>query len=509
VHEIRHDAGRGQIVAVALITGSAALLAVAVVGGAATTALAAAVLLATMLALTRPGFIGWPRILSALVLIILFIPIRRYALPGNLPFDLEPYRVFIAVLIVGWTASLLVDRRTRLRRTGFEGPLVVILGAAFASVLANPARLTENSVTVNKSLTFLLSFVLLLYVLASVLRGRAQVDLLVKTLVGGGAVVAMFAIIEARTGFNVFNHLSRVVPPLRLTELEVPGGFLRVGAAKLRVFGSAEHPIALSAALVMLIPLSLYLALSTRQRRWLFCGVVLAVASWAAVSRTGIVMFVVVGLVFLALRPRETRKHWKLVIPALVVIKVALPGTLGAIRQSFFPPGGLIAEQQSNAGGAGSGRLADLGPALDAWVREPLFGQGYAMMPIIHPGAALETNILDNQWLGTLISTGIVGFVGWLWFFLRAMRMFGSEARRDQSDRGWLLVAVTAGIAAFGVGMLTYDAFAFIQVTFLLFILVGLGRALLAEEPASARVRADRPRDSTLHALPLASPPSR
>ena len=38
------------------------------------------------------GYIGWPRLIAALILIILFIPIRRYTLPANLPFQLEPYR---------------------------------------------------------------------------------------------------------------------------------------------------------------------------------------------------------------------------------------------------------------------------------------------------------------------------------------------------------------------------------------------------------------------------------
>ena len=500
---IAQGSGRGPVAAVTLIAGSVALLTVGIVGGAGTPVLPAAVLLVTAVALARPRFIGWPQILAALCMIILFIPMRRYALPGNLPFEIEPYRLFIAVIILGWIASLLVDRRTLLRRTGFEGPLIVIVGAAFASVLANPARVAAESSTVNKSLTFLLSFVVLLYVIASVLDGKRQANLLIKSLVAGGTVVALFAILEARTGFNVFNHLERALPVLRPTEAD-PGGFIRVGAAKLRVFGPAEHPIALSAALVMLIPLALYLARCNRQRRWLFCAVALAVASWSAVSRTGIIMFVVVGLVFLLLRPQETRKYWPLLIPALVVIKVALPGTLGAIRQSFFPAGGLIAEQESNVGGSGSGRLADLGPALDAWVREPLFGQGYAMMPVLHPGT-IEINIFDDQWLVTLLSTGVIGFAGWLWFFVRAIRQFGSEARRDQSDRGWLLVAITASIAAYGVSMLTYDAFSFIQVTFLLFILVGVGSAVLTERATERTPEATRPppRPQTLRPVPF------
>jgi O-antigen ligase len=88
---------------------------------------------------------------------------------------------------------------------------------------------------------------------------------------------------------------------------------------------------------------------------------------------------------------------------------------------------------------------------------------------------------LDDQWLGTLLETGALGFAGWAWFVFRAVRRFGAEAERDDSDRGWLLTSLAAAVAAYAVGMFTYDAFAFIRVTFL-FIFVGLGSALLAEQ---------------------------
>jgi polysaccharide biosynthesis protein PslJ len=496
VETVSREPVRGPIAAVVLVTGSASLLAVAVLGGTASPALAAIVLAVTALALSRPGFVDWPRLLAVLVLIILFIPIRRYALPGNLPFELEPYRIFIALLVVGWFASLLVDDRTRLRRTGFEGPLALIVGAALLSIVANPTRIAENSIVVNKSLTFFLSFVVLLYVLTSVLRSQESVDTLVRTLVVGGTVVAGFAIVEARTGFNVFNQLDRVMPMLRPIAPTDGEGFLRVGSAKLRVFGSAEHPIALSAALVMLVPLALYLRHRDGRRLWIFCAVTLAVACSAAVSRTGIVMFAVIGLAFLCLRPRETRRMWPLLIPALIVVKLLLPGTLGAIKQSFLPPGGLIAEQQASAEGSGSGRLADLGPGLTAWKRHPLAGQGFGTAPIVRPNATLRTNILDNQWLTTLLTTGAIGFFGWLWFLVRAVRRFGAEAKKDDSDRAWLFAAITAGIAAYGVGMLTYDAFAFPQVTFLLFILAGIGAATLSERSVSLTVVSRRQADA-------------
>ena len=45
--------------------------------------------------------------------------------------------------------------------------------------------------------------------------------------------------------------------------------------------------------------------------------------------------------------------------------------------------------------------------------------------------------------------------------------------------------------------MFTYDAFSFIQVTFLMFVLVGLGASLMAERPTPLAVRAARPEPLT------------
>jgi hypothetical protein len=478
--------------AVGLVAVSLGALTLAIAAGTSARLAAMAVIAATLAALlSRRSYVPWKHLIAGLILIILFIPIRRYSIAGNLPFQLEPYRIYVALLLLGGGASLLVDSRTRLRRTGLEGPLVLIVSAAVASIVANPARVSAVSSDVNKKLMFFLSFVLVLYLTSSVVRRLDDIDYLTKTLVAGGAIVALFALIEARTGYNVFNHLSRVLPFLHGGQIAGPE-FLRAGTARLRVFASAEHPIALSAALVMLAPLALYLARRYGQRRWLVCALILVLGCVSTVSQTGIVMFAVMVAVFLWLRPKETRRLWPAILPALIVIHFALPGTLGAIKNSFMPPGGLVRQQQSYAGQSGSGRLADVGPALQEWKREPLFGEGFGTRVVDPSTSAPDASILDDQWLGTLLETGALGFVGWAWFFIRAVRRFGAEAKRDDSERGWLLASFAAAIAAYAVGMLTYDAFSFIQVTFLLFIFVGLGSALLAERPVPLAVKAQR-----------------
>ena len=119
-------------------------------------------------------------------------------------------------------------------------------------------------------------------------RRLEEVDRLVKTLVLGGAVVAVSAIVEARTGFNVFNHLSRVMPFLHGGTISGPE-FIRFGTGRLRVFGSAEHPIALSAALRHArARWRIYLARRYGQRRWIACALALAQRCRPTVSRTGI-----------------------------------------------------------------------------------------------------------------------------------------------------------------------------------------------------------------------------
>ena len=171
---------REELLPSLLIAGPLMLLTAAVVSGASVRPAVAVLVVGTTLAMARPLAIGWPRLLAGLILVILFIPIRRYSLPANLPFQLESYRLFVAALVLGWMGSLLVDRRVRLRRTGFEGPLAVILGVAIASIIVNPGRVAETSAEVNKSLMFLFSFVVVLYLTVSGIRRLSDVDFLAR-----------------------------------------------------------------------------------------------------------------------------------------------------------------------------------------------------------------------------------------------------------------------------------------------------------------------------------------
>lgn len=437
------------------------------------TILAAAVagsLLLGALLLRRP-YVSWKSVLAALVLVVLFLPIRRYRFPGDLPFELEPYRLLVAGAVGLWLASLLTDSRVRLRRSGFEGPVLVIVVAILASIATNMGRYRVYESNVLKAVTFFLSFVLVFYLVVSVVRTRALTDAVVKILVGGGAVVALLAVLEARTGMAPFNRLDSILPFL---EPQVAFDQLSRGGAT-RAVGPAEHPIALSAALVMLVPLAVYLVRTLGPRWWLAMGALL-LGVLSTVSRTGIVMLMIVAVVFLALRPRETKRLWPLLLPLVVVTHFAVPGTLGSIKSAFLPEGGLIQQQSTTEHGCDSGgRLADIGPTLDGVSRKPFLGYGYGTRVTV--GTDSNACVLDNQWLGTMLDVGLLGSLAWLWLFLAVLRRLGRAAKLDTSKNGWLLVAVTASVTAYAVGMATFDALGFTQVTLLLFVILALGAA--------------------------------
>ena len=111
-------ADRGPVVAAGFVFGALGLLTTTVLTGSSAVELAPLVALAVILVVASRTLLSWHALLAGLVLVILFIPIKRYSLPGNLPFELEPYRLYVAFLATMWLAALLVDPRVRFRRSG-------------------------------------------------------------------------------------------------------------------------------------------------------------------------------------------------------------------------------------------------------------------------------------------------------------------------------------------------------------------------------------------------------
>ena len=171
--------------------------------------------LVVLIAVAHKQLLAWRSLLGLVMIAILFVPIKRYTLPGGLPFNLELYRLLVAIAFVGWLMSILVDPRVRIRASGLETPLFAFLLAVALSMIANKTRIDSTGSVPFKQLSFLLSYVLVFYLVVSVARRPRDLDFLVRILTGGGAVLAASAILESGTGYNVFNHMHAAVPFMR------------------------------------------------------------------------------------------------------------------------------------------------------------------------------------------------------------------------------------------------------------------------------------------------------
>ena len=130
----------------------------------------------------------------------------------------------------------------------------------------------------------------------------------------------------------------------------------------------------------------------------------------------------------------------------------------------------------------GSGRLATLGPVFHAeFLPHPIIGEGYSTR-VVTAASGVDvplSPILDDQWLGVLVETGVAGVLALGWLFTRAIRSSARVAKNNDSARGWLLAGTAASVTGYAVSMLTYDAYGFIQETFLLFFILAIAASAL------------------------------
>jgi hypothetical protein len=380
---------------------------------------------------------------------------------------------------------LLVGERS-ISAGGLGKPVALLGAVGVLSVVANTGTLTGAGLETQaiKSLSYFLSFLLAYLLVCSTLESLGAIELVVRALVLGAAVIAAFAVYESRTGYNLFDHLHRWVSffePTRAIKESAKRG------TRLRVRASAQHPIALGAALTMALPLAVYLASQARSelRRlfWAGAGVLVLVGALTTVSRTVVSMVVAMAIVALMVRKRAVKRFWPAGLVALALVHVVAPHTLGSLYHSFIPKGGLVHSQTARQGEAGSGRVADIAPGIRSWKQAPALGHGLGTGKegqSDDPGAITDPKtgaaiIFDDQYLNSLVSIGLLGLIGVLWFVWGGVRRLVRGAKGRGGPESDLIAACAIACAGFGIAMLTFDAFAFVQCTLIFFLIAAIG----------------------------------
>jgi hypothetical protein len=311
--------------------------------------------------------------------------------------------------------------------------------------------------------------------------------------------VAVAALYEGHTNFNVFNHLNEWVPGFVRNEREV----LALRGGRLRVHASAQHPIAFGAAMMMLLPLAMFLVsrATTRLKRGVWIASILVIVGGAAatISRTTVAMGVAMIVAAFLVRRQALVRLVPLFLVAPIFVHAVAPGAIGGLVKSFGEQEGtsFVGSFYSRSGESGSGRLADLDPAIDLWSRSPIIGLGIenpniassgAELAAPLPGQAAVPLIFDNQYLHTLVTLGLVGLVGLVWLVWGSAARFVRTAKRIAGPHGDFVAACAGGCAGYGAGMFFFDSLAYVQVTLLLFITIALGLKTIAlrDEQATA-----------------------
>ncbi|MCZ2817353.1 O-antigen ligase family protein [Modestobacter sp. VKM Ac-2984] len=315
--------------------------------------------------------------------------------------------------------------------------------------------------TLNRALLLTTSAVGLALLCTMVVRSVRQAHVLAGLLVGGAAFSAVIGILQ---GLNVIDRLA----PYFLTPITaavVEKGAITSRGDLARVSGTATHPIEYAVILAMMLPLAIHLLLHARVRRsrlWagVGCGTILLGFPFG-VSRAGLLTLVVALLVYGAYLRGSQRVGLLLAVGvALTSAMVVAPAVVSTFAQS------IIGAEEDNSI---TGRLDDYPLLFARFEQAPWLG-----------GAPVDVRqiatVTDNQWLLTLVGSGIFGVATLALLFGGGVLMAMSAARRPAvtpAERS-LHGAIGAAVAGAALAAGTFDLLSFQQVTFLIFALIAL-----------------------------------
>lgn len=291
---------------------------------------------------------------------------------------------------------------------------------------------------------------------------RPDLYRLLRFLVGCMAVVGVLGLVQYVTHVSYVDQLQ--IPGLS-TQQTLSSVYDRNGLA--RTAGTATHPIEFGVVLTMVLPIALHFAFvdthRTRVARW-WPVVSICAGLPLTMSRSAFLGLAVVLVVLLPSWPRARRRvAYIAVVAGLAAVYLLLPGVLGTMLRLFT---GISNDDSARS------RTDSYGLAFDFIGQHPVFGRGFStFLP--------SYRILDNQYLGLLIETGVVGvvaFLGLLLTTLVAARRL-SRSLPDPRDRS-LARSLMATVASAALACATFDAFGFPQVSGMLFFAIGAVGAL-------------------------------
>lgn len=419
---------------------------------------------------------SWPRTTRALpwlaalaVFTVLLVPIDSMTLPVSLPFDARPDRLLLVAIFGVWALAAAVRAPAGPGGTGYRFGAVEVLLLLFAAVaVLSVARslnqleiLDEASVAVGKLV--LLASYLGFYLLIVCTVRTGEVQAFVRLVVAFGAIAALGTILEFATGRNLFFSLTSTFSPpgTRVTpsDLIAPGG-------RPDVTGPARHGLAVSTMLAMILPLALVGAAFAREKadRILYGAAALLLFAGCVTTfrRTGIVLPFIASSAVVLGGGRRMLPVVGVSVVLLAAMPVIAPGTVSQITAQFST------STNTSAADSIQGRKADY-PAVIPDIRATaLLGRGFGSYE------ARRYRFLDNQYVGLLIETGIVGTILYVVLILAGAARGLRLALRRAGPAHWIGLAVFGSCLAYLAANAFFDTIAFPQAPYAFLLLVAL-----------------------------------
>lgn len=343
------------------------------------------------------------------------------------------------------------------------GLSLISYGIAFSRPLVN-----LESGNANRLMYLLLAAMGISLLLADGLRDISAVRRVAEVALYGSYFSAVVGLLQYYTSLNYNQILGKTFVFVINTSDFGVGQFATDIGRGFRAYGTADHAIEFAVVSSTMLPLALHLSRhsGTRERRRLHTvgASALTLGTLISVSRSGIVGLGVGLLVYAWTMPRRSAANLAAAaITMLTLTQVAAHGVLSTLRYL------LLAGNKDPSLAHRSDNIPYILPLLQG---KTWSGIGFGTyQPAVY-------RVLDDQYLVTLVDSGVIGVVG-----LALLYLAGATLAREGRRKATLAVdkdlgqALAAGLLVLGISAAFYDEMAFRQSALLVFVLLGLAGA--------------------------------
>jgi O-antigen ligase len=215
--------------------------------------------------------------------------------------------------------------------------------------------------------------------------------------------------------------------------------------------------------LAFALPFAVSGALAAKRRQakvlYLLAAAIVFIGCIATLRKTAAIVPVAAILTLVAFRPREMLRLWPAGLLLLLLAPAMAPDAAGQVKSQLSS----ISGQPST-----EGRTADYDAVQPDFLAHRTIGRGYGTYD--HE----KYRLLDNEYLGLLIGTGIVGFATFVAMILGVVLIAVRPIRSRDPVRGPPALAAAAAAVAFGVVAALFDVMAFPQTPYLFFFVAAI-----------------------------------